>query len=156
MDMARNDRRLSFVTRSRADSSRTTDQSTLYAMSRLKSSSSSKSDREIVMRVQELLAIASVERSERSKIDISPKHAPGFSTASASSPEPGMVREMRTSPSEIKNSRLPGSPSLKTYWPTVNFCSRHTSATRASSQSSRSWKMAACLSSLTSTEAKVG
>src|SRR5881396_3569115 len=46
MDMARNDRRLSFVTRSRAESSRTTDQSTLYALSRLKSSSSSKSDRD--------------------------------------------------------------------------------------------------------------
>src|SRR5881394_465531 len=115
MDMARNDRRLSFVTRSRAESSRTTDQRTLYATSRLKSSSSSKSEREIVISVQEMLAMASVERSERSKIDISPKQAPGFRTASASSPEPGMVREMRTSPSEMRNRRLPGSPSLKTY-----------------------------------------
>src|SRR5947208_14904456 len=84
MDMARNDRRLSFVTRSRAESSRTTDQRTLYAMSRLKSSSSSKSDREIVSRVQEVFAMASVERSERSKIAISPKLAPGLRTASRS------------------------------------------------------------------------
>src|SRR2546429_460589 len=76
-------------------------------MSRLKSRSSSKSDREIVIRVQPVLAIASVERSERSKIAISPKQAPGLRTASASSPEPGMVREMRTSPSEMMNSRLP-------------------------------------------------
>src|SRR5436853_4618566 len=120
MDMARNDRRLSFVTRSRAESRRTTDQSTLYAMSRLKSSSSSKSDREIVIRVQEMFAMASVERSERSKMAISPKQAPGLSTASASSPDPGMVREMRTSPSEMMNRRLPGSPSLKTYWPVAN------------------------------------
>src|SRR3989475_2304664 len=116
MDIARNDRRLSFVTRSRAERSRTTDHRILYATSRLKSSSSSKSEREIVISVQEVFAIASVDRSDRSKIDISPKHAPGLSTARASSPEPGMVREMRTSPSEIKNSRLPGSPSLKTYW----------------------------------------
>src|SRR3989441_12974342 len=115
MDMARNDRRLSFVTRSRAESRRTTDQSTLYAMSRLKSSNSSKSDREMVMSVQAVLAIASVERSERSKMDISPKQAPGLRTASASSPEPGMIREMRTSPSEMMKRRLPGSPSLKTY-----------------------------------------
>src|SRR5438477_11666885 len=113
MDMARNDRRLSFVTRSRAHNSRTTDQSTLYAMSRLKSSSSSKSERAMVMSVQVVLAIASVERSERSKMAISPKQAPAFRIASASSPEPGMVREMRTSPSEMMNKRLPGSPSLK-------------------------------------------
>src|SRR6267378_8313088 len=106
MDIARNDRRLSFVMRSRVDSSRTTDHRTLYAMSRLKSRSSSKSEREIVISVQEVLAIASVERSDRSKIDISPKHAPGFSTARASSPEPGIVREIRTSPSEIRKSRL--------------------------------------------------
>src|SRR5437879_8106223 len=113
--MARNERRLSFVTRSRADNKRTTDQSTLYAMSRLKSRSSSKSEREIVMSVHAVLAMASVERSERSKMDISPKHAPGLSTASASSPEPGMVREIRTSPDEMRNRRLPGSPSLNTY-----------------------------------------
>src|SRR2546426_9355533 len=106
MDMARNDRRLSFVTRSRAESSRTTDQRTLYAMSRLKSSSSSKSDREIVSRVQEVFAMASVERSERSKIAISPKLAPGLRTASASSPDPGMVREIRTSRSEEHTSEL--------------------------------------------------
>src|SRR6266508_792800 len=151
MDIARNERRLSFVTRSRADSSRTTDQSTLKAMSRLKSSSSSKSDREMVSSVQPVLAIASVERSERSKMAISPKQAPGFRTARASSPDPGMVREMRTSPSRMRNSRLPGSPSLNTCCPTANFCSRHTSATRASSPSSRSWKIAACLSRLRST-----
>src|SRR2546425_598296 len=101
-------------------------------MSRLKSRSSSKSERAIVISVQDVLAIASVERSERSKIAISPKQAPGLRTASASSPDPGMVREMRTSPSEIMKSRLPGSPSLKTCWPTANFCSRHTSDTRAS------------------------
>jgi len=64
---------------------------------------------------------------------------------------PGMVREIRTSPSEMRNRRLPGSPSLKMYCPTVNFCSRHTSATRASSPSSRSWKMAACFSNFRST-----
>src|SRR3979490_2018757 len=106
MDIARNDRRLSFVMRSRVDRSRTTDHRTLYAMSRLKSSSSSKSEREIVISVQVVLAIASVDRSDRSKIDISPKQAPGFRTARASSPEPGMVREMRTSPSEMRNNRL--------------------------------------------------
>src|SRR5712691_964373 len=117
MDMARNDRRLSFVTRSRADRSRTTDQSTLYAMSRLKSRSSSKSEREMVMRAHPVLAIASVERSERSKIDISPKQEPGFKTANASSPEPGIAREMRTSPLEMMKSRLPGSPSLKMFCP---------------------------------------
>src|SRR6185503_18801923 len=89
IDMARNDRRLSFVMRSRADRRRTTDHRTLYATSRLKSSSSSKSERAIVIRVQLVLAMASVERSERSKIDISPKQAPALSTASASSPEPG-------------------------------------------------------------------
>src|SRR2546430_1896733 len=50
-------------------------------MTRLKSRSSSKSEREMGMRGQEMLAIASVERSERSKIAISPKHNPGFSTA---------------------------------------------------------------------------
>src|SRR6266852_2148883 len=48
-------------------------------MSRLKSSSSSKSDREMVVSVQEVLAIASVERSERSKMDISPKRDPDLS-----------------------------------------------------------------------------
>src|SRR6266480_421417 len=125
-------------------------------MSRLKSSSSSKSERAIVKSVQEVLAIASVERSERSKIAISPKQAPGLRTASASSPDPGMVREMRTSPSEIMKSRLPGSPSLKTCWPTANFCSRHTSDTRASSPSSRSWKIAACLSKLRFTGRRYG
>src|SRR2546426_462114 len=125
-------------------------------MSRLKSRSSSKSERAIVMSVQEVLAIASVERSERSKIAISPKQAPGLRTASASSPDPGMVREMRTSPSEIMKSRLPGSPSLKTCWPTANFCSRHTSDTRASSPSSRSWKIAACLSKLRFTGRRYG
>src|SRR5580765_8473932 len=108
MDIARNERRLSFVTRRRADNSRTTDQSTLYAMSRLKSSSSSKSEREIVISVQPVLAMASVERSDRSKMDISPKQAPGFSTASASSPDPGIFREIRTSPPEMRKSRLPG------------------------------------------------
>src|SRR5690349_16076181 len=148
IDMARNERRLSLVTRSRADRRRTTDQSTLYAMSRLKSRSSSKSDRAMVKRVQDVLAIASVERSERSKIAISPKHAPGLRTARASSPDPGMVREMRTSPSEMMKRRLPGSPSLKTCCPTANFCSRHTSETRASSPSSNSWKMAACFKRL--------
>src|SRR6266508_4710256 len=106
MDIARNDRRLSFVTRSRADRSRTTDHRILKATSRLKSRRSSKSEREIVIRVQAVFAIASVDRSERSKIDISPKHDPGFSTASASSPEPGIVREIRTSPSEIRKSRF--------------------------------------------------
>src|SRR5256886_7826993 len=126
MDMARNDRRLSFVTRSRAESSRTTDQSTLYAMSRLKSSSNSKSDREIVSRVQEVFAMASVERSERSKIAISPKLAPGLRTASASSPDPGIVREIRTSPSEMMNRRLPGPPSFKTRCPAATFFSPHT------------------------------
>src|SRR2546422_4822539 len=40
----------------------------------------------------------------RSKIAISPKQAPALRTASASSPEPGMVREMRTSPSEMMRS----------------------------------------------------
>src|SRR5438309_360742 len=65
-------------------------------MSRLKSRSSSKSERAIVKSVHEVLAIASVERSERSKIAISPKQAPGLRTASASSPDPGIVREMRT------------------------------------------------------------
>src|SRR5712691_4364946 len=124
-------------------------------MSRLKSSSSSKSERAIVINVQDVLAIASVERSERSKIAISPKQAPGFRTAKASSPDPGMVREMRTSPSEIMKSRLPGSPSLKTGWPTANFCSRQTSDTRASSPSSRSWKIAACFSKLRFTRTKV-
>src|SRR6266853_1062823 len=148
MDIARNPRKLSFVMRNRVDSSRTTAHRTLYAMSRLKSSSSSKSDLEIVIRVQAVLAIASVERSERSKIDISPKQAPGLSTASASSPEPGIVREIRTSPSEIMKRRLPGSPSLKTCCPTANFCSRQTSETRASSPSSKSWKMAACFNRL--------
>src|SRR2546425_12645465 len=120
-------------------------------MSRLKSSSSSKSERAIVSSVHAVLAMASVDRSERSKIAISPKHAPGFSTARASSPDPGIVREILTSPSRIRNNRLPGSPSLNTYCATANFCSRHTSATRASSPSSRSWKMAACLSRLRST-----
>src|SRR2546426_2065461 len=120
-------------------------------MSRLKSSSSSKSERAMVSSVHAVLAIASVDRSERSKIAISPKHAPGFSTARASSPDPGIVREILTSPSRIRNNRLPGSPSLNTYCATANFCSRHTSATRASSPSSRSWKMAACLSRLRST-----
>jgi len=71
--------------------------------------------------VQVVLAIASVDRSERSKIDISPKHDPGFSTASASSPEPGIVREIRTSPSEIRKAGCPAPPSLKTYWPTVKL-----------------------------------
>src|SRR5213083_414580 len=120
-------------------------------MSRLKSSNSSKSDREIVIRVQLMLAMASVERSERSKMDISPKHDPGLRTARASSPDPGMVREMRTSPSEMMKRRLPGSPSLKMFCPELNFCSRHTSDTRASSPSSRSWKMAACFNRLRST-----
>src|SRR5437667_91138 len=120
-------------------------------MSRLKSSSSSKSERAMVSSVHAVLAMASVDRSERSKIAISPKHAPGFSTARASSPDPGIVREILTSPSRIRNNRLPGSPSLNTYCATANFCSRHTSATRASSPSSRSWKMAACLSRLRST-----
>src|SRR2546425_1206214 len=120
-------------------------------MSRLKSSSSSKSERAIVSSVHAVLAMASVDRSERSKIAISPKHAPGFSTARASSPDPGIVREILTSPSRIKNSRLPGSPSLNTCCVTANFCSRQTSATRASSPSSRSWKIAACLSRLRST-----
>src|SRR5260221_10360348 len=127
MDMARNDRRLSFVTRSRADRSRTTDQSTLYATSRLKSSSNSKSEREIVMSVQEMLAIASVDRSERSKIDISPKHDPGFKTARASSPDPGMVREIRTSPSEMRKRRVPGAPPLNTHLPRADFFPRPTS-----------------------------
>src|SRR2546422_881368 len=120
-------------------------------MSRLKSSSSSKSERAMVSSVHAVLAMASVDRSERSKIAISPKHAPGFSTARASSPDPGIVREILTSPSRIKNSRLPGSPSLNTCCVTANFCSRQTSATRASSPSSRSWKIAACLSRLRST-----
>src|SRR5712691_1555145 len=120
-------------------------------MSRLKSSTSSKSDREIVMRVQPVLAMASVDRSERSKMAISPKQAPGFRTARASSPDPGMVREMRTSPSEMMNRRLPGSPSLKMCCPTANFCSRQHSATRASSPSSSSWKIAACFSRWRST-----
>src|SRR6266542_2355115 len=155
MDIARNDRRLSFVTRSRAERSRTTDHRILYATSRLKSRSSSKSEREIVISVQAVFAMASVDRSDRSKIDISPKHDPGLSTARASSPETGIVREIRTSPSAMRKRRFPGSPSLKTYWPMVNFCSRQTSVTRANSPSSRSWKMAACFSSLTSTEAKV-
>src|SRR5438034_954283 len=105
----------------------------------------------MVSSVHAVLAMASVDRSERSKIAISPKHAPGFSTARASSPDPGIVREILTSPSRIRNNRLPGSPSLNTYCATANFCSRHTSATRASSPSSRSWKMAACLSRLRST-----
>src|SRR6266581_4333248 len=125
-------------------------------MSRLKSTSSSKSEREMVNNVQLVLAIASVERSERSNTDISPKQAPFFRIARASSPDPGMVREMRTSPSEIMKSRLPGSPSLKTCWPTANFCSRHTSDTRASSPSSRSWKIAACLSKLRFTGRRYG
>src|SRR6266702_2186019 len=120
-------------------------------MSRLKSRSSSKSAREMVIRVQAEFAIASVERSERSNTAISPKHAPGVRTTSASSPDPGMVREIRTSPSEMMNSRLPGSPSLNTYSPAVNLCSRHTSATRASSPASRSWKIAACFNRLRST-----
>src|SRR5205807_342046 len=68
---------------------------------------------------------------------------------------PGDGAEMRTSPSEIMKSRLPGSPSLKTCWPTANFCSRHTSDTRASSPSSRSWKIAACLSRLRFTRTKL-
>src|SRR3989454_3349037 len=120
-------------------------------MSRLKSSSSSKSERAMVSSVHAVLAMASVDRSERSKIAISPKHAPGFSTARASSPDPGIVREILTSPSRIRNNRLPGSPSLNTCCVTANFCSRQTSATRASSPSSRSWKIAACLSRLRST-----
>src|SRR5213078_2737034 len=112
-------------------------------------------ERAMVISVHEVLAIASVERSERSKIAISPKQAPGLRTARASSPELGMVREMRTSPSEIMKSRLPGSPSLKTCWPTANFCSRQTSETRASSPSSRSWKIAACFSRLRFTRTKL-
>src|SRR3989475_9324125 len=103
-------------------------------MPRLKSRSSSKSEREIVMRVQAVLAMASVERSERSKIDISPKHDPGLRPARASSPEPGIVREMRTSPSEIMKSRLPGSPSLKTCWPTANLDRKSTRLNSSHSQ----------------------
>src|SRR2546422_5724320 len=78
----------------------------------------------MVSSVHAVLAMASVDRSERSKIAISPKHAPGFSTARASSPDPGIVREILTSPSRIRNNRLPGSPSLNTYCATANFCSR--------------------------------
>jgi hypothetical protein len=76
MDIARKDRRLSFVTRKRAESSRTTHQRILYAMSRLKSSSNSKSEREIVVRVAAEFAIASEESSVRSKMDLSPMQAP--------------------------------------------------------------------------------
>src|SRR3972149_3613076 len=122
-------------------------------MSRLKSSNISKSDREIVIRVQSLLAMASVERSDRSNTDISPKHAPGLRTVSASSPEPGTTREIRTSPSEIMYSRLPGSPSLKIVCPNLNDCSLQISATRANSSSVRSAKMAAFLSRLKSMDA---
>src|SRR6266853_3440317 len=125
MDIARKDRRLSFVTRKRAESSRTTHQRILYAMSRLKTSSSSQSEREIVVRTHAVFAIASVERSERSKVDISPKQVPDLSTASASSPDPGIVREIRTSPWEMMKRRLPGSPSLKMCCPKENRCSRH-------------------------------
>ncbi len=64
--------------------------------------------------MQSVLAMASVERSERSKIPISPKQVPGLSTASASSPLPGTMRLMRTSPSAMMYSRLLGSPSLNT------------------------------------------
>ena len=96
------------------------------------------------------LAMASVERSERSRIAISPKHAPFFRTASASSPLPGMLRLMRTSPSAMMYSRFPGSPSLKTVSAPWNFCSLQTSRTRANSPSSRSAKIAACFRSVTS------
>src|SRR5262249_27047422 len=75
IEIARSDRRLSFVTRSRAERSRTIDQRILYATSRLKSSRISKSGREIVIRVTGPLAIASVLRSERSNTAISPKQA---------------------------------------------------------------------------------
>ena len=55
----------------------------------------------MVSRVQSVLAMASVERSERSNTAISPKQAPGLSTVSASSPDPGTTREIRTSPVEM-------------------------------------------------------
>src|SRR3989454_7194811 len=120
-------------------------------MSRLKSSSSSKSDREIVIRVQLMLAMASVERSERSKMDISPKHAPGLRTASASSPEPGMVREMRTSPSEIMKRRFPGSPPFDMFCPQLDFFSGHTPEKRGRAPASRAREMAARFQQIRST-----
>ena len=48
IDIARNDRRESFVLRNRVESTRVTDHSTLYAISRLKSISISKSGRVMV------------------------------------------------------------------------------------------------------------
>jgi hypothetical protein len=89
IDIARNERRLSFVMRNRSQSNFTTDRSILYAISRWKSSSISKSDREMVSSLQSVLAMASVERVERSNTAISPKQAAGLSTARASSPDPG-------------------------------------------------------------------
>src|ERR1017187_9018521 len=144
--MARNDRSESFVDRNRPESRRTHDQSTLYASSRLKSSSSSKSEREIVRHLVPPFEMASVERSLRSNTDISPNSARGLSPARASSPLPGIVRLMRTSPSTIRKSRFPGSPSRNTYSPDRNSWLRQTSATLASSPSSRSLKMATCRS----------
>ena len=101
-EMAVFDRSESFVERSREESNRTHDHSTLCASSRLKSSSISKSARLIVSTVVPPLEIACVERSVRSKTAISPKRAPRLSTASASSPEPGTSRLIRTSPSTMR------------------------------------------------------
>src|SRR3970282_783597 len=112
MDIARNDLSESFVERSRPESSRTHDQSTLYASPRLKPRSSWKSEREIVRHFVPPFEIASVERSLRSKTDISPNNEPGFSTASASSPLPGIVRLMRNMPTQCGGSRH-GDPFLR-------------------------------------------
>src|SRR3989449_3534205 len=91
-------------------------------MSRLKSSSSSKSERAMVSSVHAVLAMASVDRSERSKIAISPKHAPGFSTARASSPDPGIVREILTSPSRIRDRKSTRLNSSHGYISYAVFC----------------------------------
>src|SRR5207244_10898722 len=88
------------------------------------------------------------ERWERSKSAFTPKQEPRLKKARARYPELGIVREMQTSLSETMYSLFPGSPSFKTCFPTANFCSRQTSVTRASSPSSRSWKIAACFNRL--------
>ena len=67
IDIAKNDLSESFVARNRPVSNRVQLHSTLYASSRLKSSSSSKSLREMVSTLVPLLEMASVERSLRSK-----------------------------------------------------------------------------------------
>ena len=146
MDIARNERKLSFVMRNRSHNSCTTDQRTLQSRSRLKSISISKSVRIIVMSLQSTLAMASVDRSGQSNTAISPKRAPGFKTARASSPELGTSREMRTSPLAMINNWLSGLSSLKIFSLNLNDYSEQISAMVASSSSSMSAKTCTFLS----------